>query len=349
MAGHLVERTDYSLDGLGEALFDNQRWIDKLFYDFQLFPILGDDNYTIDILTKEPISSAIIRMFSKINFKDLVISLTGLDLMRRLGRGEISNSITEEAFKLLQDHVNEKNTINRRTSKRIQRADKDGMMFSFVRENISPQKSPFSNDFIGTLYSKINKLDRNFVTVSGVLCQIDKLSNISGANLSKALKSSEIKWVLADFPYFAMGQPGFHNGVVLLNMKSGITDAIRDTLPFNDAIGWYPYVRISGVCRYPHSPNYHYASITPSWIEYRTPKPFADIEHHLEEAYHPTMRPTRGFHVDKANLMEILAFIDIFRIIAKGEHLEVDDLKGNLIAYRDAVRTLTTVSSESHE
>jgi hypothetical protein len=325
MNGEAVGEVTLSMQNLTASIHTDGRWIGDMFDDFQLFPVIGDDPKTIQMLSGESLIRSLFKVVLKrANLSVLVNSLTGLSLLAQSKDG----NLLEEAYGKIEQNIELKRTINDRVRKAYYATAKAGMAFAYVKESLSPKRSPVASDYLGPLFAKIDSIDRKFVSVSGVLCRIERAQTVSGANIAKSLKGSGVVWVLADYPFFVMGRPEFHNGVILLNMNQDIVARIENALPFWAEVGWYPYVRISGECRYPHSPKYVYPSITPSWIEYRTPKKLDDVRAEIGEAYTGKQHVSNaGFGVLRENPLDVLAYVDIIRILAKGANLDVSDFR----------------------
>jgi hypothetical protein len=324
-----VEIVHLPTTNLVKAIHTDGRWVDSLFDDYHPFPVIGDDPKTMELLLGESLTSKLFKVVLKrANLSVLVNSLTGLSLLAKAKDG----NLIEEAYRVVESDIEGKKTIQDRIKKAYKAADKAGMAFAYVKaKGISPKKSPVTSEYMGALYERINSVDRKFVSVSGILCRIDRAKSVAGATIAKALAGSGASWVLADYPYFAMGQTDFQDGVLLLNMNQKVVAEIGKALPFWAEVGWYPYARVSGECRYPFSPTYGYPSITPSWIEYRTPKPLKDVQEKILSAYNDPLHlssggtSNAGFAVVQQNPLEVLTYIDVARILAKGANLDVTD------------------------
>jgi len=118
----------------------------------------------------------------------------------------------------------------------------------------------------------LNLLEGKLVTVEGRLVHRDSVAQHSSA-FAATLRSSSADWILADFPPHALSQKNanFDGNALLLSEDNGFSKAFEKHLPFATAIGWYPYVRITGFFTSAKLSTEKLPTLSLGFVEYRPP------------------------------------------------------------------------------
>jgi hypothetical protein len=149
----------------------------------------------------------------------------------------------------------------------------------------------------------------------------------------RKLQGAGLEWGLCDLPFFALGSNAYIDTFVLLEFERGLTEELNGNLPFVNTIGWYPFVRIYGICHFPHSPRYQVPTIKVSFLEYRTAGDIIQRQDDVERLGTPTrVIEGVGTSFDPSNVYDKITFLHLVNILLYAANLNIDDLPEKLLS-----------------
>ncbi len=345
--------TSDPVENLTQSFIDG-RWVDELFSMPQLFPYIDQSKRTRDKLNEQSLVKKMFdKMLPKANLGALIDaighSITGLHLVKDKGK----TSLVDECYQVLEAHQKAKQTLVDTVAKILRAQEKEALHFNGVHQQHSPVRSSLPDvDFLPTLQTRLDSIDRKFIAIDGMLCSVEAMKRVDGVQLANALQGSDCRWVISDFPPFAMGHPDFQDGIVMLEMEHKVVDELEADLPFANDIGWYPYVRVYGYCRRIFSNRFQHPALEFSWMEYRLPMNPAQRVDKVKKAYEEpsdiSMLRNSGFWVDRARMAELILFVDVLRIMSRAVNLQPSQLRPELRdAMGDALERLAAGSMQA--
>ena len=323
------------LDGLLKSIHVENRWVDKLFDPYELFPYVDTSPRTLEILTAKSLISKVADVISrKANLASLLGSLSGIDLSQISGS---EGGLVGECYRIFEAHLAAKKTLIDRVHAERRGLEKQRLSFAGVQFSHFPTSAEFTKNDFGSAYldpfwnSRV-RADRHFISISGHLCSVAATKAAGNNALPKTLAGSDIRWFLADFPAFALGHPDFQEGVLLIEFSKGALDPLEKGAPLSFDVGWYPYVRVYGHVRSSNSPTISYPVLQFSWMEYRKPKNPAQSQNLIMSAYEDrTSMVDEGFSVNKKLQLDVLLFLQVLRLMQKSLLRGLKELPSNIL------------------
>jgi hypothetical protein len=183
-------------------------------------------------------------------------------------------------------------------------------------------------------------VEGKLVTVEGQLINRASVQQHS-KTFAATLQASKPEWILCDYPPHALNErnPHFGGSGLLLREDAGFSNAFASYLPFNSAIGWYPYARVTGFWSSARINTEKLPSLSLSLIEFRPPKKFLEVRPKLLEFIRHELEAPN--YLD--DWSDLLLFSYLPPLICAGSNLrssEVDDeFASDLRAYAKRVHS----------
>ena len=290
---------------------DNGRWFGKNSESYVLFGYVGDRECLLKELESKSMLRQLLEIFvPRVKIGSLLKILTGYDL----GKAASDTSLAKEIFDLLAKEENRR-TLTEHLRLAYERGKKKGTYFDRVSKSEYKKTRLFDADR--------NMLEGRLVTVEGHLVHRTTVVQYSKP-FDATLRASTGEWVLADFPPHALvsTNSSFKGNVVLLTEDPGFTKAFQKFLPFSTEIGWYPYVRITGIYTSARLATEKLPSLSIALVEYRPPRKFLEVRVSLLAFAEREIRGKKNYLDDWSDL---ILFSYLAPIIFNGSNLKPGD------------------------
>lgn len=290
---------------------DDGRWFGENFESYVLFGYVGDRERLLKELESKTIWRQLLEIFvPRVKIGSLLKILTGYDL----GKVASDTSLAKEIFDLLAKEENRR-TLTEHLRLAYERGKKKGRYFDRVSKSEYKKTRLFDADH--------NTLEGRLVTVEGHLVHRATVIQYSKP-FDATLRASTGEWVLADFPPHALVpiNSRFNGNVVLLTEDPGFTKAFGQFLPFSTEIGWYPYVRVTGIYTSARLATEKLPSLSIALVEYRPPRKYLEVRASLLAF---AEREVRGKRIYLDRWSDLILFSYLAPIIFNGSNLRPGD------------------------
>jgi hypothetical protein len=284
-----------ALFGFSYAMSEYRGWFDFLFQDYTLYPYLNiERNETKQLLYKKNLLLKLVPIFAKqLRVTSIVNKIIGMELLSK-GQGP---GLIEELATVLTDEAESRRTIEKRLLDVEGRLNKEHKYFCGMSHAI------YGRPARAVLRDRNAAVEGSLIAIEGIMNHVDAIGTVNPAT-ARTFEGTGIKWVLADFPYFELvsKNENYDGNHVGLRMDESIA-AVLKSFPFDDRIGWYPYVTVFGVFHNSLSPKHaQIKAIDWCWMKLRLPKSYEELpallkdvlsQPHDDVDYHPWLDLTR--------------------------------------------------------
>ncbi|HYI08568.1 MAG TPA: hypothetical protein VEK57_05830 [Thermoanaerobaculia bacterium] len=298
-------------------------WFDVLFEEYSLYPYLNITRQeTHDLLYKKNLLLRLIPVFSKeLRITTLLNKIIGMDLLTDKSG---TTGVVEQVATILVDEVESRRTIEKRIADVEARLIKNGRYFSGLTHHIYGRPSDV------VVKDRTPAAEGSLIAVEGVLNHVDAVKESNPA-LARAFDGSGIAWFLADFPYFDMSaaNPNYDGNVVGVRVDDAMI-SILTSMPFDQSVGWYPYVTLFGVFHNSLSPKYPQIKVVDwCWTKLRLPKSYDELPKLLQDMMAESADPARSSiahrpWIDFTRARDIPMFLSAIQIVNRVANINYD-------------------------